>query len=120
MNSHLIPDLVATYVAARSALWTAKVKTFPRGQPVHVNSTRYTGFGVRLLEDNEPPDHLAVLLENGNVWWYPIEACRPVAWREVDAATRRRWLTYNGVACSGRVFSTGLLGPKSSIVNPQS
>jgi hypothetical protein len=69
----------------------AKRRLFPPGKPVHVDAPRYHGYGVATLTEGKA-DELAVRLENGNVWNYPIESCRPAKWHEVDKATKRAHL----------------------------
>ncbi len=103
-----IPQLVADFVYARSALVLAKLQLFPLHKPVIVNCPRYRGHGVRVPDHGEPPEQIAVRLENGNVWWYPIENCQPAQWSHIHPADRRSYLNYRGRRCEGRVFRTGL------------
>jgi len=67
--------LINNFREASIALRAWKVKTFPHGQIVRVDCKgRYEGYGIVERQD-EPPDKLAVRLENGNVWWYPLDDC---------------------------------------------
>ena len=74
----------------------AKDAEFPAGAPVYVDAPRYRGHGV-VSRNCEHPDTVAVRLENGNTWWYPIECVRVVPWAEVDKATRRMHLRSRGI-----------------------
>lgn len=60
----------------RENIKTQKQIEFPGGCGVFVSCPRYTGSGMVVHMDDCPPDQLSVLLENGNVWYYPIEACK--------------------------------------------
>lgn len=48
---------------------------FQVGSKVRVNNPRFVGVGIVAFDADCQPDNLAVCLENGNVWWYPIEDC---------------------------------------------
>jgi hypothetical protein len=52
-----------------------KARQFPDGTKVNVNSESYRGPGVAVDNDGVPPDKLAVRLDNGNTWCYPLECC---------------------------------------------
>ncbi len=69
-------ERVERYQAARRELQEYKDREFPRGQAVHVDTGRYRGPGSVAARGECPPDQVAVLLENGNVWWYPIDHVR--------------------------------------------
>lgn len=51
---------------------------FPVGLKVRVDDPRFKGVGCVTREDACPPDKLPIILESGNVWWYPIENCSPI------------------------------------------
>lgn len=57
------------------AAW--KSQTFVPGSVVTVDCERYSGDGMVFYDPDCPLDQLAVRLQNGNAWWYPIEKCRP-------------------------------------------
>ena len=62
--------------SAKDMLERYKAGEFPHGTRVKVECPRrYTGPGVAVDDDRVPADHLAVRLENGNTWWYPLECC---------------------------------------------
>lgn len=65
-------------------LLSYKDKYFPLGAIVQVDTSgwenvdcsHYKGFGVSVGKCSEcPPDKLAVRVESGNVWYYPLECC---------------------------------------------
>ncbi len=41
------------------------------------NPGRYCGFGIAIISDGCPADQMDVLLENGNIWRYPLETVAP-------------------------------------------
>ena len=69
-------ERVERYHAALRDLQEYKDREFPMGQSVHVSTGRYHGPGIVVANGQCPPDQVAVLLENGNVWWYPIDHVR--------------------------------------------
>lgn len=69
---------VNAYMQAKGRIEAFKNQQFPIGSNVWVDSSRYIGPGVVTSDPDCPPLHqLAVRLENGNVWWYPLEDCKP-------------------------------------------
>lgn len=69
-----IKPVIDSWRAAKRQLIAFKAAIFPRGTPVLVNADRYHGPGVVGFGDTDrAPDHVPVLLGNGNTWWYPIE-----------------------------------------------
>jgi len=75
-----------------------KARVFPVKSAVYVQSARYRGFGfIARHEQQTPFEQLAVTLENGNEWWYPVLECVPVAWKMVNRATRRACLRHFGI-----------------------
>lgn len=70
---------------------------FPRGTAVSVCCPRYNGYGFVVLSDSVQADQLAVILENGNVWHYPIACCRRVSLSEVPGSNRRSYLRHRGI-----------------------
>jgi hypothetical protein len=61
-------------------LLKARMKNFPHGSRVLVDCARYKGPGTAVVncDKDVPLDQLSVQLDNGNVWWYPIECCAAV------------------------------------------
>ena len=47
---------------------------FPVGTHVEVNHGRYRGPGRIVPSYSCPPDQVAVLLPNDNIWFYPVES----------------------------------------------
>lgn len=75
-----------------------KRKAFPHRCIVKVNCDRYKGYGVVIASSECETDKLAVMLENGNTWWYPVEACtRADDMKQVPAYARRQKLKLHGV-----------------------
>jgi hypothetical protein len=72
-----IDRFVRQYEDARENLIDAKWGAFPIGTPVLVDCPQYSGPGIITQEANTPPNKVAVRLENGNVWWYPILSVVP-------------------------------------------
>lgn len=65
-----VKELVAKFEAAQGKLEAYKQEHFPPGTVVYVECDQYKGFGV--ARDDSPPKQVAVMLENGNTWWYAI------------------------------------------------
>lgn len=63
------------YQTAKTRLTEAREREFPAGRGVRVVSDRYNGYGMIVDDDGCPVDQLAVKLENGNTWWYPLDDC---------------------------------------------
>jgi hypothetical protein len=78
----LMPEktpLLSAYATARAALEKYRDENYSRGTPVMVNCNRYVGPGLAVRDAQCPLDQVAVVLENGNVWWYPLESVQPSA-----------------------------------------
>jgi hypothetical protein len=71
--------------------------TFPVNTPVQVNAPQYNGFWFVSRDSSPNPSVVAVMLENGNTWWYPAECCRLATWEQVDPASRRTYLRSRGI-----------------------
>ena len=69
--------LLGHYRDSRKELSDFKGWRFAPGTQVTVDCERYKGPGVVAADYECPVDKLPVRLENGNVWWYPLEACWP-------------------------------------------
>lgn len=78
-----------------ASLSVRKSRLLPTGTPVFVDAPTYRGIGVVSLADG-PADTIAVFLENGNTWWYPVEDCQPIPWGEVPRSIRRAYLRRKG------------------------
>lgn len=59
----------------RDRLVEARHHEFKPGRAARVINERYRGYGLIVVDDGCPVDQLAVKLENGNTWWYPLEDC---------------------------------------------
>lgn len=77
MTAPGLDRLLAEFRERRDLLKSYRNQTFPSGTPVQVDCKRYTGPGKVVDDPDCPPDCLPVRVPNGNVWWYPLEACRP-------------------------------------------
>ncbi len=71
-------DAILQYRNAVKSLEDLKANELPRGARVLVNHERYSGEGVVATDSECPPDQVAVLLPNGNVWRYPLESVRAI------------------------------------------
>ena len=92
MATDFLRGLSDRYRQHRDSLATAKATEFPVGDVVYVNSPRCHDFGIVANDGNCPVDQLAVELENGNVWWYPLEDCSQTVKGEwPDWLKRRLW-----------------------------
>lgn len=72
--------LVDGYRNFAEALKQFRETKFKIGERVSVDAGRYRGPGIVASDSSCPPDQLPVRLENGNVWWYPIECC----WQDLN------------------------------------
>lgn len=68
--------LISRYKYAFEQLQKWKNVNFPRGSTVYVECDRYSGLGIVAMSESCPLDKLAVKLENGNTWHYPLECCQ--------------------------------------------
>lgn len=84
---------VQQYREAAAWLENYRRETMPIKRAVYVDCPRYTGFGMSWGR-SERPDQAAVLLENGNVWHYPIECVRPTT--EDERKKLPKWLKKAG------------------------
>lgn len=70
---------LVNFQQARNELQEVKAIMFPVPCVVMVDSGRFCGMGVVWRETaDEGPAQLAVVLENGNTWSYPLEDCRRI------------------------------------------
>ena len=70
-----IPGLEG-YRRGRDQLARYRAAMFPRGMVVRVEDESFDGLGITAVDGECPVDHVPVLVESGNVWWYAIENCR--------------------------------------------
>ena len=82
VTAELFNGIVHSYCSIESVLARAKAARFPRLSVVMVDSARYHGPGIVVVEDGCRPENLAVRLQNDNVWHYPALACEPIADRK--------------------------------------
>jgi hypothetical protein len=59
------------------ALVLFKQRNFPIGSEVIVSADRYNGNGIVIKDYQCPPTSIPVKIENGNIWYYPLESCQP-------------------------------------------
>lgn len=75
MATAIIMERLRQYQNTKQRLTEARQREFPSGRGVRVINERYNGYGMITDDDGCPPDQLAVKLENGNTWWYPLDDC---------------------------------------------
>lgn len=71
-----IPDFRAMRESVEQ-MRAQKNATFPIDSLVQVESERFHGIGIVSLDESCPLEKLAVRVESLNVWWYPLEDCKP-------------------------------------------
>ena len=75
---YLEPQLVQ-YCMLQDMLISQRNKVFPIGTKVMVNCPgRYVGPGIASNDSSVPVSQCAVLLPNGNTWWYPLFEVTPI------------------------------------------
>lgn len=72
-----IAEAITKFREAARFLEALKATIFKPGTPVMVNAPQYRGHGFVAFQ-RTPSDMLAVALQNGNTWSYPLECCTPV------------------------------------------
>lgn len=77
-NPDKAAELVIKYKLLACRLKDYRDHVFKQGSRVKVDNPRFTGIGEVACQYDLQPDLLAVTLENGNTWWYPIENCNPL------------------------------------------
>lgn len=93
--------LVRNFHEARASLAAFRSLHFRKGQFVRVNSARFKGIGcVSFIPPDLSPDQIPVLLENGNVWHYPINDITEIITNLADVPrdlrrTKLRWHGYS-------------------------
>ena len=63
------------FQSARDRLMESRNAEFKPRRAVRVINERYHGFGLIVHDETCPLDQIAVRLENGNTWWYPLDDC---------------------------------------------
>ena len=51
---------------------------FPQGSVVRIGDVQFCQLAIVFYDEDCPPDQLPLLMESGNVWWYPIEQCNRI------------------------------------------
>lgn len=75
MPTEILMSRFRQFQTAKERLLETKQREFPVGRGVRVVHERYNGYGMIMADDGCPIDQLAVRLENGNTWWYPLDSC---------------------------------------------
>ena len=75
MPSEILMSRYRQFQTAKERLIEACQREFPLGRGVRVAHERFNGYGMIVADDSCPVDQLAVKLENGNTWWYPLDCC---------------------------------------------
>lgn len=71
--------LLEHYGLVKSIIIERKNEMFPKNTLVEVNSPRYHGKGIVSEHQHGcSADNLAVKLDNGNTWYYPVNCCKSV------------------------------------------
>ncbi len=98
----MLGQLAALHRLAAIHLRDQAALMFPSGSFVYVAHEMFTGHGyVRQREHGDDPTLLAVVLENGNTWFYPLECCTPAKnLKEVPRSVRRMKLRRAGMKCA--------------------
>jgi hypothetical protein len=99
MNEEMIdlPSLMRNYHEVVSKVEEWKARHLRPGMFVKVNDTRFRGHGFIVMNSGCPVHEVPVKLENGNVWWYPVESLTPVTTlRSVPRSVRHARLRHHG------------------------
>ena len=75
MATSILLSRLQRFQEARDRLREARDAEFRPGRGARVINDRYNGYGLVVRDEGCPLDQIAVKLENGNTWWYPIEDC---------------------------------------------
>ena len=71
-------DLLCRWRELTKVIQERKAALFPVGAIVYVECPQYNGYGIATADSDCRDDLLPVKLENGNVWWYPMECCQRI------------------------------------------
>lgn len=92
-----VGDMIRAYHEIEAKLMAYRRCHFRHRGFVKVDCSQFHGYGFAVLSSDVPPDRVAVHLENGNTWWYPIDAVVSVTdLQEVPRSVRRQKLRYHG------------------------
>lgn len=80
-----LTNATAQFASIRQWLREYANDQFPTGSVVVVVNPRFRGSGIVASYENCPADHLAVMVESGNVWFYHLDTIvvretRPKRW----------------------------------------
>lgn len=99
INAMPMLDKATLFRFVESALYAERREAFKRGAVVSIGSdvVQHRFFGIVMGDGDCPADKIPCLLENGNVWWYPIEGVRLIeggakCWPRWVKETKLRWL----------------------------
>ena len=70
--------LIEKYFATCKELENAREQEFPFGVIVYVDCSQYKGFGTVAAKAHAPLHLLPIELDNGDVWYYPLECCKRI------------------------------------------
>lgn len=91
-------DLLCRWREMTRLLREWKDSEFPIGSMVYVDCPRYQGYGLVTADSGCRDENLPVRLENGNVWWYPVDACTRIRdMKSLPRYARRIKLEFHGI-----------------------
>lgn len=91
-------DLLCRWRETTRLLREWKDSEFPIGSMVYVDCPRYRGYGLVTADSECRDENLPVRLENGNVWWYPVDACTRIRdMKSLPRYARRIKLEFHGI-----------------------
>ena len=75
-SAHIVCDQISILTDYVNKI---KHKEFPSGSKVKVDCDQYNGVGeVTYYNWDLPIDKIPVLLQNGNIWYYPFINCKKI------------------------------------------
>ena len=74
------------FLLGRDRLVKYRAALFPKGTVVRVECERFNGLGIVVIDGDCPVECLPVFVQSRNVWFYPLEKCRPFP------GPRPRWM----------------------------
>lgn len=87
------------YRLVEAALFAARREIFKEKAVVSIGSdvVQHRFFGIVMRDGDCPADKIPCLLENGNIWWYPVEGVAlvsggPKYWPRWVKTVRLRWM----------------------------
>ena len=91
-------ELLCRWRELTNAIQDWKAAAFPVGAIVYVECPQYNGYGIATADRDCRTDRLSVKLENGNVWWYPLECCQRITDLTIlPRYARRMKLNFHGI-----------------------